>query len=343
LVISLRMYFSIIIPVYNRPDELAEFLSSLQNQNYKEPFELLIVEDGSEISSEDVVKNWQAPKHISLKYYFKPNSGPGDSRNYGMSKAKGDYFLLFDSDCVLPADYLKNVHAYLNEKWVDCFGGPDDAHPDFSSLQKAITVSMTSFLTTGGVRGQSKRLSKFQPRSFNMGLSRHAFSVSGGFSNIHPGEDPELVFRLWKHGFQTELFPNAKVFHKRRISFSKFKTQIFKFGKVRPILDAMHPQFTSFVYAFPLVFTWLFTLAIFLFFYGFPLLFMLFTFYFFLVFLYGSIRFKSIYVGVLAVVSTLIQFFSYAYGYLTATFYIKVLKRSAKATFPELFFKISQM
>lgn len=335
------MFFSIVIPVFNRPDELSEFLESLSCQTYGRHYELVIVEDGSTLSSKEVVEQWNVPQNVALSYFYKTNSGPGDSRNFGMSKAKGDYFLLFDSDCVLPPDYLQTVYDYLTEKWVDCFGGPDDAHPNFSSLQKAITVSMTSFLTTGGVRGQSKRLSKFQPRSFNMGISKRAFESTTGFSNIHPGEDPELVFRLWENGFETELFPNAKVFHKRRISFSKFRMQIFKFGKVRPILDVMHPQYASYIYAFPFIFVKLFFVSVFLLFLGIKSIFLLFCLYFFLVFVEGFIRFKSIYVGALAILTTILQFFSYAYGYSLSSFYIKILKKTPITIFPELFFKKS--
>lgn len=335
------MLFSIVIPVFNRPDELSEFLTSLRVQTYDKPLELIIVEDGSSESSESVVKNWEAPQNIRVLYHSKPNSGPGDSRNFGMAKSSGDYFLLFDSDCVLPPDYLSHVEKQLESKWVDCFGGPDDAHFRFSSLQKAITVSMTSVLTTGGVRGQSKRLSRFQPRSFNMGISREAFLMTQGFSNIHPGEDPELVFKLWDKGFETDLFPGATVFHKRRISFSKFKTQIFKFGKVRPILDVRFPQYASFVYSFPVFFVVLFFLSLVLSFFGSHELLMVFSLYFFVIFLQGILRFKSVYVGALAVITTLVQFSSYATGYALSTFLVKILKRNPEAVFPELFFKKS--
>ena len=333
------MLFSIVIPVFNRPDELSEFLTSLREQTYDKPLELIIVEDGSSQSSESVVKNWKAPQNMRVLYHFKPNSGPGDSRNFGMAKASGDYFLLFDSDCVLPPDYLSHVEKQLESKWVDCFGGPDDAHADFTSLQKAITVSMTSVLTTAGVRGQSKRLSRFQPRSFNMGISKKAFLMTQGFSNIHPGEDPELVFKLWDKGFETDLFPEATVFHKRRISFSKYKTQIYKFGKVRPILDVRFPQYASIVYSFPVFFVVLFFLSLVMSFFGSHELFMVFSLYFFLIFLEGTLRFKSVYVGALAIITTLVQFSSYATGYILSTFLVKILKRNPEEVFPELFFK----
>lgn len=164
------MIFSLIIPVYNRPDEVDELLESLTKSDYKEPFEIVLVEDGSSIPCKDVVMTYQGKLNIS--YYFKPNSGPGDSRNFGMQKARGDYFIIFDSDCIIPPNYLTEVRKALDEKYVDCFGGPDKALKSFSSIQKAINFAMTSFLTTGGIRGGSEKINKFQPRSFNMGISK---------------------------------------------------------------------------------------------------------------------------------------------------------------------------
>jgi glycosyltransferase involved in cell wall biosynthesis len=190
------MYFSIIIPVYNRPDEINELLESLVQSSYKINFEIVIVEDGSTITCEDVVQKFS--DKLSISYYFKPNSGPGDSRNYGMKKAKGDYFIIFDSDCIIPNQYLSEVEKQLKSNYVDSFGGPDKALESFSNIQKAINFAMTSFLTTGGIRGGSEKIDKFQPRSFNMGISKKAFEASKGFSNIHPGEDPDLSIRLWK-------------------------------------------------------------------------------------------------------------------------------------------------
>jgi glycosyltransferase involved in cell wall biosynthesis len=184
------MFFSLIIPVYNRPDEVAELLESLSQSNYKESFEIVIVEDGSSLKCEDVVQKYEGK--LSISYYYKENSGPGDSRNYGMKIAKGEYFIIFDSDCIIPAGYLIEVDKALKENYVDCFGGPDRALDSFSNIQKAINFAMTSFLTTGGIRGGSEKIDKFQPRSFNMGLSRQAFEASKGFGNIHPGEDPDL-------------------------------------------------------------------------------------------------------------------------------------------------------
>ena len=220
------MKFSFIIPVFNRPDEILELLNSIQNQTQKD-FEVVIIEDGSTLKSDNIVNNFS--KELSILYLEKENSGPGDSRNYGMKNASGDYFIILDSDCILPKDYFENVKNQLASNFVDCFGGSDSALHSFSEIQKAINYSMTSFLTTGGIRGGSEKLDKFQPRSFNMGLSKKAFEATNGFGNIHPGEDPDLSMRLWRLGFQTKLFKNTFVYHKRRINWNKFYIQVNKF------------------------------------------------------------------------------------------------------------------
>jgi glycosyltransferase involved in cell wall biosynthesis len=167
------MHFSIVVPVYNRPDETEELLASLCKMDYQKPFEVVIVEDGSLNKSDAVVEKYS--NRLDISYYYKPNSGPGDSRNYGMNIAKGDYFIIFDSDCIIPKNYLSVVEKELNEHYVDCFGGSDSAHENFSDIQKAINFAMTSFITTGGIRGGSEKVSKFQPRSFNMGISKKGF------------------------------------------------------------------------------------------------------------------------------------------------------------------------
>ena len=244
--------FSIIIPVYNRPQEINELLESLKSSNFSDDFEVVIVEDGSEITSEKIVEIYRDVLDIS--YYFKENSGPGDSRNYGMRKAKGNYFLIFDSDCLIPENYLSIVKKQLMNDFTDCFGGPDAAHSSFTSIQKAINFSMTSFWTTGGIRGAKHQVNKFEPRSFNMGISKVAFDITGGFGKIHPGEDPDLSIRLNNLGYKTNLFNEAFVYHKRRISWYKFFIQVNKFGKVRPILNLWHPQTSKLTYYFPSLF-----------------------------------------------------------------------------------------
>ena len=240
------MLFSLIIPVYNRPDEIDELLESLSKLYYNEDFEIVIIEDGSSLKCEDVVLEYE--RKLNISYYYKDNSGPGNSRNFGMQKAKGDYFIIFDSDCIIPKNYLTEVMKALKQNYVDCFGGPDKALDSFSDIQKAINFAMTSFLTTGGIRGGSEKINKFQPRSFNMGISKIAFEKSNGFGNIHPGEDPDLSIRLWNLGYETRLFPNAFVYHKRRIDWDKFSTQVNKFGKARPILNSWYPKYNKLTY-----------------------------------------------------------------------------------------------
>ena len=246
------MHFSFIVPVYNRPEEIRELLESFSNLEGDFKYEIVIVEDGSLETSEAVVNSFREQLHIC--YYFKSNTGPGDSRNFGMNKAEGDYFIILDSDVILPSNYLIEVDAFLSKTYYDCFGGPDAAHDSFTNLQKAINFAMTSFITTGGIRGGKQQVEDFQPRSFNMGLSKKAFLDTGGFGTIHPGEDPDLSLRLLKKGYKTTLIRNAFVFHKRRISWSKFYKQVNKFGKVRPILNQWHPESKSLVYWFPTLF-----------------------------------------------------------------------------------------
>lgn len=331
------MYFSIIIPVFNRPDEIDELLASLVLQDYQNQFEIIIIEDGSSITCELVISNYTSK--LTISYYFKKNSGPGDSRNYGMKIAKGDYFIIFDSDCIIPQNYLTEVEASLKSDYVDCFGGPDNALASFSAIQKAINFSMTSFLTTGGIRGGSEKIGKFQPRSFNMGISKVAFETSGGFGQIHPGEDPDLSIRLWNLGFKTKLIKAAYVYHKRRIDWSKFYKQVYKFGKVRPILSSWHPKFNKLTFFFPTIFIILLDFAIILAFFEiyFPIL--CFGFYFLLLFLVATFQNKSFKIGALAIIAAIIQFYGYGIGFLISNFVINVLKKDPKEEFPELFFK----
>ena len=248
----MNLSFSFIIPVYNRPNEIKELLDSLRLQTYDQPFEVVIVEDGSTISSEEVIGEYV--DYLSISYYKKANSGPGDSRNYGMAKAKGSYFIVLDSDCILPPQYLKEAEKSLKDDFVHCYGGPDAAHESFSTVQKAINYAMTSFLTTGGIRGGKRAVDQFQPRSFNMGISKEAFENVGGYGNIHPGEDPDLTIRIWNKGYRTKLISEAFVYHKRRIDWNKFYIQVNKFGMVRPILNKWHPETKKVTYWFPTVF-----------------------------------------------------------------------------------------
>lgn len=332
----MKLDYSFIIPVYNRPEEIGELLQSMRELNFSSPFEIVIVEDGSSFSSKKVVKEFQ--KFLKISYYYKPNSGPGNSRNFGMERAKGNYFLILDSDVILPENYLLEVDSFLQEEFSDCFGGPDAAHSDFSNLQKAINYTMTSFLTTGGIRGKKNSVVKFQPRSFNMGLSRKAFQESGGFGKIHPGEDPDLSLRLQKLGFETRLIPRAVVFHKRRIDWQKFYIQVNKFGKVRPILNMWHPESGKLTYWFPVIFTIGVLFSILLLLLEISFFFLLFLVYFIIIGIDAAIKNKSIYIGLAAIVATFIQFLGYGMGFLKSIWKIKILKQKPQDAFPNLFF-----
>lgn len=331
------MYFSIIIPVYNRPDEIRELLDSLVKTDYKEDFEVVIIEDGSNLTCENVIDSFNSKLKIS--YYKKENTGPGDSRNFGMKKAKGEYFLIFDSDCIIPMNYLSEVSKQLKQEYIDCFGGPDRAMSSFSNIQKAIDFSMTSVLTTGGVRGASEKINHFQPRSFNMGLSKKAFIASGGFGNIHPGEDPDLSLRLWKLGFETKLFIEAYVYHKRRIDWDNFYKQVNKFGKARPILNSWYPEYNKITYFLPTIFIVGFYFSIFLLIFAQDFFLKLYFIYFIILFSVSTYKFKNLFVGYLSVKAAWIQFSGYGFGFLESFIKIIVLKQEPKKAFPELFFK----
>lgn len=332
------MLFSLIIPVYNRPDEVDELLESLSKSDYPEIYEIVLVEDGSTLRCQDVAQKYG--DRLDISYYYKENSGPGDSRNYGMKKARGDYFIIFDSDCIIPQQYLNEVDKALRENYVDCFGGPDKALDSFSDIQKAINFAMTSFLTTGGIRGGSEKIDKFQPRSFNMGLSRKAFEASKGFGNIHPGEDPDLSIRLWNLGFETKLFPKAFVYHKRRIDWDKFSIQVNKFGKARPILNSWYPQYNKLTFFFPSAFIIGFFLSIILLLFNQDLLLQLYFLYFIVLFLVSTIQNRSLKIGYLSLIAVWKQFYGYGTGFLKSYIKVIIMKQKPQEAFPELFFKI---
>ncbi|MBD9178121.1 MAG: glycosyltransferase [Odoribacter splanchnicus] len=244
-------FFSIIIPLYNRPAEIRELLDSLVQQAYKH-FEVVVVEDGSTEKSEDIVASFR--DRLEVKYFFKENSGPGLSRNYGAERASGDYFIFLDSDCIVPVEYLQEIENELSTSPVDAFGGPDRAHESFTDQQKAINYSMTSILTTGGIRGKKKSMEKFHPRSFNMGFSRRVFETTKGFSGMRFGEDIDMSIRIMEAGFQTRLFPAAYVYHKRRTSWKKFFKQIYNSGIARINLYLLHPASLKVVHLLPACF-----------------------------------------------------------------------------------------
>lgn len=329
--------YSFIVPVYNRPEEIKELLQSMVALSFINEFEIVIIEDGSSLSSEAVIKEFYS--RLKISYYFKPNTGPGDSRNFGMKKAEGNYFLILDSDVILPSNYLQEVNSFLEHSYVDCFGGPDAAHESFSNLQKAINYSMTSFLTTGGIRGKKRSIDKFQPRSFNMGLSRKAFQATGGFGSIHPGEDPDLSLRLQKKGFETVLIPGAVVYHKRRIDWRKFFSQVYKFGLVRPILNSWHPNSAKITYWFPTLFIFGFLIAVGSLLLKFPYFFIFYLAYLLIIGLDAGFKNKSIYIGGAAIVASVVQFIGYGYGFLKSVWKVRILKVDPRESFPGLFFQ----
>ena len=246
------MKFSIIIPVFNRPDEVDELLESLCQQTVKD-FEVLIIEDGSVKPCKDVCDKYA--NVLDLHYYAKETSGPGQSRNYGAERSNGEYVIILDSDVVLPVGYLQAVEDELKQKPCEAFGGPDSAHPSFTPVQKAISYSMTSFFTTGGIRGGKAKLDKFYPRSFNMGIRRDVYLQLGGFSKMRFGEDIDFSYRIVEAGYMPRLFPEAWVWHKRRTDFRKFFRQVYNSGIARINLEKRHPCTMKLVHLLPTVFT----------------------------------------------------------------------------------------
>jgi len=310
----LELKFSIIIPVYNRPQEIEELLQSLTTQTYTNHFEVIVVEDGSTLKANDIVEAYSSKLDIS--YFYKENSGAGESRNFGMQKAIGNYFIIFDSDCIIPPNYLKEVEQSLKQHYTDAFGGADAAHDSFTVIQKAINYSMTSFFTTGGIRGSKKAVNKFQPRSFNLGISKKAFEKTNGFSQLKIGEDIDLTFRLWKHNFETQFIKNAFVYHKRRVSFKQFFKQTFAFGQGRPLLNKKYPNTAKITYWFPTIFILSFLVSIVCLVIGVRFFAACFVAYFVLIFVDSLLTNKKSSVAFISVITTIIQFTGYGLGFL---------------------------
>ena len=323
------MKISFIIPVYNRPGETEELLQSLSLQT-EQGFEVIIVEDGSSESSESVVSSYRD---------LLENSGPGPSQNYGCEKASGDYVIFLDSDCVLPEGYYRTVREALENEYTDAFGGPDQAHKDFTNFQKAINFSMTSFLTTGGIRGGNEKMEKFHPRSFNMGFSKKVFEETGGFSTMRFGEDVDLSIRIQEQGFRTRLIREAYVYHKRRTSLRQFFKQVYNSGIARINLHKRHPHTLKLVHTAPAVFTlgvmtlillsflisWLFMAPILL--------------HILLLLLSASIQNSRLGIGILAVLTSYTQLFGYGTGFLNAFWRRMILGRDEFSAFNKNFYK----
>lgn len=330
------MDISFIIPVFNRPAETKELLESLSLQTLK-VFEVVVVEDGSTQSSEPVVDTYR--DRLNISYYFKANSGPGLSRNYGCERAQGSYVIFLDSDCVLPENYLQTVEDALQAKYSDAFGGPDRAHADFSMFQKAINFSMTSFLTTGGIRGGNEKMGKFHPRSFNMGFSKKVFESTGGFSSMRFGEDVDLSLRILEAGFETQLIREAYVYHKRRSTLRQFFKQVYNSGIARINLHKRHPGTLKIVHAAPALFTLgVVVLAVLSClvspWFAAPLLLQL-----LLLFFSAAVQNRSIGIGILAVVTSYTQLFAYGLGFLSAFWRRMILGRDEYSAFNRNFYK----
>lgn len=311
------MFFSVIVPVYNRPDEIRELLESLARQTYQN-FEVLIIEDGSEHTCKDVVEFFQ--KRLTVGYYFKENSGQGFSRNYGFQRANGDYYVVFDSDCLIPEHYFQTVYQYLKRHRLDAYGGPDRAHPSFTPLQKAISYSMTSVFTTGGIRGNEKQAASFHPRSFNMGISKQVYEKTGGYRITRMGEDIEFSIRIKKHGFKVGLIPTAYVYHKRRTSLKQFYSQLHFFGRARINISRFYPEEIKILHLLPA----LFTLACFFFLttpVWSPVVFKMLStagiFGAFLISLDSTLKNGSFKVGILSIATSFVQLFAYGMGLLS--------------------------
>ena len=325
-----------IVPVYNRPDEVKELLESLTRQDFTD-FEVIVVEDGSAVPCREVVEEFAG--RLNARYFAKPNSGPGQTRNYGAERAAGDYLIILDSDCILPPGYFTAVERELRREAADVFGGPDRAHPSFTDIQKAINYAMTSFFTTGGIRGGKRKMDKFYPRSFNLGARREVYAALGGFSRMRFGEDIDFSIRVFKGGYSCRLFPEAWVYHKRRVDFRKFFKQVHNFGMARVNLYKKYPESLKVVHLLPAAFTagtavlvaaspwWPWTLA--------PL-----GLYALLVCVDSSLRNHSLRIGVYSIAAAFIQLLGYGSGFWCAWWQRCVLHREEETqAFRKNFYK----
>jgi glycosyltransferase involved in cell wall biosynthesis len=327
---QLELKLSLIVPVYNRPDEVLELLQSLANQNDKD-FELIVVEDGSNVPCEDICNQFKG--EFPIQYFFKENTGPGLSRNYGVERAHGDYCIFLDSDCVLPPQYIQEVRSFLMSNSVDAFGGPDAADNGFSRNQKAINYAMTSFFTTGGIRGASEKLEKFHPRSFNMGITKEVFEKTGGFPTTRyayakaAGEDLDLSIQIIKAGFKTALIPKAFVYHKRRTSIEQFVRQVYNFGIARVTISKIHPESLKLLHFAPAIFT-IGTLSLLVLSVLFSIWLMVpVALFLLLIFVDSWQKSKNFEVAYLSMTTSLIQLFAYGIGFMQAFFVQRILGR----------------
>lgn len=328
--------FSVIIPVYNRPQEVEELLESLLAQHTKD-FETIIVEDGSSVKCDDVCRKFDGI--LPYRYFYKENGGPALARNYGAEKANGEWLLFFDSDCIIPPHYMEAASGELENRECQLFGGADKSHPSFTPLQKAIDYSMTSFITTGGIRGNKRSADKFYPRTFNMGIRKDVFMEIGGFSDMRFGEDVDFSYKVKEGGYSSRLFEQSWVYHKRRNTLRSFFKQVFNSGIARIHLTKRHPGSLKPVHMLPAVF---FTGCIFL-----AVMAILVSIWFLaplvllwaILFIDSSLRKKSVVTGCYSVITSCIQLWGYGSGFLIGWWNICVLKKRRYAAFVENFYK----
>lgn len=329
------MRYSLIVPVYNRPDEVDELLESLCSQTLQD-FEVIIVEDGSQKPCKDVCDKYA--NILDLHYYAKENSGPGQSRNYGAERANGEFVIILDSDVVLPTGYLQAVEDELKQNPCEAFGGPDAAHPSFTPVQKAISYSMTSFFTTGGIRGGKAKLDKFYPRSFNMGIRRDVYLQLGGFTKMRFGEDIDFSYRIVEAGYMPRLFPEAWVWHKRRTDFRKFFRQVYNSGIARINLEKRHPGTMKLVHLLPTVFT-LGVIGLLIISLFWPLACVPIILYSLIILIDSSLKNKNLWVGILSIPAAFVQLMGYGFGFIESWWKRCVLKKDEFTAFEKNFYK----
>ncbi|MFG6396313.1 MAG: glycosyltransferase [Muribaculaceae bacterium] len=315
--------YSIIVPVYNRPAEVADLLESLAGQTARN-FEVILVEDGSTVPCREIAERYSGK--LDLKYFFKENEGRSIARNYGMERASGTFFIFFDSDCVIPADYFAKLNAMAVEKPFDCFGGPDAADESFSTSQKAINHAMTSFLTTGGIRGGKISLEKFTPRTFNMGFSRAVYNLVGGFREMF-SEDIDMSTRIRLAGFSIGLYPDMPVYHKRRLDFRKFIRQVYVFGMSRITLKLLYPDTLKAVHWLPAIFVLGVVAMLLLAIFASPWWMLPLGIYLLAIFISALVSTHSVIIAAKAVPASLIQLGGYGCGFIKAYFLKIILGR----------------
>ncbi len=329
------MRYSVIIPVYNRPDEVEELLQSLTLQSFTD-FEVIVVEDGSSVPCKEITEKYV--HCLRIHYFYKSNSGPGQTRNYGAERSQGEYLIILDSDCILPPGYFEAIEEELKSSPADAFGGPDRAHESFTDIQKAINYSMTSFFTTGGIRGGKKKMDKFYPRSFNMGVRKEVYQALDGFSKMRFGEDIDFSIRIFKGGYHCRLFPDAWVYHKRRTDLKKFFKQVHNSGIARINLYKKYPESLKLVHLLPAMFTMgvavLLLSAPFCLYSLLPLLL-----YALVVCIDSALQNKSLLIGIYSIAASFIQLIGYGTGFWRAWWQRCVLHHGEVEAFKKNFYK----